>query len=386
MTKKSDIYALLPNGLQDLLPPEAEKEARAVNAMMDVFSSFGYRRVKPPLVEFEDSLFAKGPGQSLDHNTFRLMDPVSHRMMGVRSDVTVQISRIASSRLREKERPLRLSYAGDVLRVNGTQLRPERQFCQVGCEFIGTCEHKDTVELCLMALKALDAIDIEYVSIDLSIPTLINTVLKGLDLEKRQAVEACLEKREYKPLEAMSDSSADFLVKLMKCVGPAEGALEKLSQVSFNDETKKDIQDLVSVYQDLKEALEVYGLGSINITIDPLERKGFEYQSGVSFTLFSKNARGELGRGGQYIVEFGDDEKEQAIGFTLYMDTIRRVLQMPELSQTISVSQDESWRSVSKLQSEGWSVVRGAQEFCSHIYKDQKAVPLEENHKKRKTG
>ncbi len=134
---KQNHPSLLPNGLLDLLPPQAENEARTIDLFMQSFAAFGYRRVKPPLVEFEESLLGAGPGQSLAPQTFRMMDPVSGRMMGVRADVTAQIARIATSRLGDEPRPLRLSYAADVLRVNGTQLRPERQFCQVGCEMIG---------------------------------------------------------------------------------------------------------------------------------------------------------------------------------------------------------------------------------------------------------
>ncbi len=128
--------ALLPAGLQDLLPPDAAREAAAVEASMDCLAAHGYDRVKPPLIEFEESLLA-GPGAAMAPQTFRLMDPVSQRMMGVRADITVQIARIAESRLHRAERPLRLCYAGEVLRVKGDALRPERQFAQVGAELIG---------------------------------------------------------------------------------------------------------------------------------------------------------------------------------------------------------------------------------------------------------
>ena len=90
--------ALLPAGLADLLPPEAEREAALVEAMMAVFAGHGYERVKPPLLEFEDSLLA-GSGAAVAEQTFRLMDPVSQRMMGLRADTTPQVARIAATRL-----------------------------------------------------------------------------------------------------------------------------------------------------------------------------------------------------------------------------------------------------------------------------------------------
>ncbi|MGA7868661.1 MAG: ATP phosphoribosyltransferase regulatory subunit, partial [Stellaceae bacterium] len=127
--------ALLPTGMHDLLPPEAEIEAQVVAQLMMTLAAHGYERVKPPLVEFEDTLFS-GAGAAMAAATFRMMDPASHRMIGVRADMTPQIARIAATRLGDAPRPLRLSYAGQVLRVTGSEIRSERQIGQVGAELI----------------------------------------------------------------------------------------------------------------------------------------------------------------------------------------------------------------------------------------------------------
>src|SRR5579864_688084 len=129
--------ALLPQGLRDLLPPDAAIEAGVVARQMAVLAGHGYERVKPPLVEFENNLLA-GAGAAMAKETFRLMDPVSQRMIGVRADMTPQVARIAMTRLKNAERPLRLCYAGQVLRVKGGQIRAERQVGQVGAELIGS--------------------------------------------------------------------------------------------------------------------------------------------------------------------------------------------------------------------------------------------------------
>src|SRR6201995_598756 len=129
--------ALLPAGLRDLLPPDAETEASAVEALMDVFAAHGYQRVKPPLLEFEDSLLA-GSGAAVPEQTSRLMAPDSQRMMGVRADTTPQVARIATTRLVNAPRPLRLSYAGQCLRLRGSQLAPDRQVAQAGIGLIGS--------------------------------------------------------------------------------------------------------------------------------------------------------------------------------------------------------------------------------------------------------
>jgi ATP phosphoribosyltransferase regulatory subunit len=105
--------ALLPAGLHDLLPPDAEREAALVERAMGVFRSHGYERVKPPLVEFEESLLS-GVGRAWALQTFRLLDPESQRMMAIRADMTLQVARLSRSRLVKAPRPLRLSYAGEV--------------------------------------------------------------------------------------------------------------------------------------------------------------------------------------------------------------------------------------------------------------------------------
>ena len=110
--------ALLPEGLRDLLPPDAGVEAEVVARLMAALTAHGYERVKPPLIEFEDNLLS-GAGAAMASDTFRLMDPVSQRMIGLRADMTPQVARIAATRLKKAPRPLRLCYAGQVLRVNG---------------------------------------------------------------------------------------------------------------------------------------------------------------------------------------------------------------------------------------------------------------------------
>ena len=146
--------ALLPAGLRDLLPPDAETEAASVEALMEVFAAHGYARVKPPLLEFADSLLA-GAGGAVAEQTFRLMDPDSQRMMGLRADTTPQVARIAATRLATAPRPLRLSYAGQCLLVRGSQLAPDRQIAQAGIELIGPDTPAADAEIVLVGAEAL---------------------------------------------------------------------------------------------------------------------------------------------------------------------------------------------------------------------------------------
>lgn len=347
--------ALLPNGLGDLLAPQAAREAALIETFMTTFAQFGYQRVKPPLVEFEDSLFAEGPGQALSRNTFRLMDPVSQRMMGVRADTTPQIARIAGSRLAKEERPLRLSYAADVLRVTGTQLRPERQFCQVGCELIGAGNSRDDVETILVALLALSKSGIPHLSADLTVPTLLAHLYNELNTAEdiRARIAAHIDKRDHDALAAIDDQAAQMIAKIMTLSGKAGDVLPALQALTLPGKAGADVEQLAAVVADLRTALDVYGLQDIALTIDPLETRGFEYQTGVSFTLFAKDVRGELGRGGRY-----DANGESASGFTFYMDTILRSVPEAVEPPLKTVPANASWEDIKNLQADNVCVKR----------------------------
>lgn len=352
--------ALLPNGLSDLLHPEAGREAQAIHSLMQSFSLFGYQRVKPPLVEFEDSLLAPGPGEALARNTFRLMDPVSRRMMGLRADTTAQIARIASSRLAQEPRPLRLSYAADVMRVNGGQLRPERQFCQVGCEMVGAANPRDDSEIALLAIKALNDCGVTGLSIDLTVPTLLQHIFdqNKTGPDQRDVILDLAAQRDRDGLAAVKDKAAVLIADLSACSGVVEDALVKLKALKLKGAAGDDVTALEKTVAFLKEGAAVYGLNNVQVTIDPLEQRGFEYQTGVSFTLFSKGVRGELGRGGRYRLGI-DDAAESASGFTLYMDTVLRALPVGENKTEKNVPADASWQTIHDLQAEGWVVKRG---------------------------
>lgn len=352
--KDSTNTALLPNGLQDLLFPEAEKEAKAIHALMAAFKTFGYQRVKPPLVEFEESLLS-GPGQALTRQTFRLMDPVSQRMMGVRADATAQISRIASSRLGAEDRPIRFAYAADVLRVNGSQLRPERQFCQVGCELIGDESVRADAEIMLIALKALNELGVRDLTIDLTVPSLVDQVFEShnASAEERETLSEAISRRDFDSIDMMASELNQTLVQLMACIGPVEEHLPTLKNIALPETAAESVVVLDSVCAELRAALDAFGLGDVAVTIDAVEHKGFEYHKGVSFTLFAKGLRGELGSGGRY-----ESNDETATGFTIYMDTVLRALPTRHDDDIEYVSGENPWTTIRDKQAPGKMVVR----------------------------
>ena len=170
--KNSVSCGLLPVGMTDTLPPFADYETDAVAVIMGVLQSAGYQRVSPPLLEYEETLLSEKYG-NLSNQTFRVTDAVSGKIMGIRADMTPQIGRIAVTRLKREPRPLRLAYAGSVVRMFPTQLNPARQILQVGAELIGVDCAKADAEIILLAAEALEKLGVPHFVFDLNLPTML---------------------------------------------------------------------------------------------------------------------------------------------------------------------------------------------------------------------
>ena len=360
-----------------------------MRALTDAFAAFGYEQVKPPLVEFETTLTGAGEngGGSLAGQMFRLMDPASQRMMAVRADITLQVARIAETRLRNMARPLRLSYAGEVLRVRGSQLRPERLFAQAGVELIGAADVSADVEVVVLAGEALAAAGITAPTIDLNSPALVAYLLADIGVD--DAVVAQLRKAlDHKDAAAVRDltrahgvafgGAARVLDALVSAAGSAEDVLPKLHALELPELAAAEVGRLEAVVAGVRAAG-----ADLSLTVDPVEYRGFEYHTGVSFTVFAAGVRGELGRGGRYITAAG----EAATGFSLYLDSIMRALPEPSPAQKLYLPFGASASEAIPLRAAGWITVAGlAPEVdvraealrlaCSHCWHNGKILSL----------
>ena len=381
---------LLPTGLADVLPPEAEFEACVTEMLMASFAQYGYDRVKPPLIEFEDILLS-GSGIKMAKQTFRMMDPISQRMLGVRADMTLQIARIASTRLGDMTRPLRLSYAGQVLRVKGSNLRPKRQFGQIGVEMIGSFSPKADAEIILMAVKALSNLGLANLSIDLCLPTLVPAICKSLKINATPIVGELMIALDQKNAPAieilekkLGEETSGIFSSLLKAVGPVDEALVNLKKINLSKEAAAELNKLSDIILCLKT-----GMPNLTITIDPVETRGYEYHTGVTFTFFALNVRGEIGRGGRYLVNDANGNKtaETATGASLYVDTILRALPTPIRKDRVLVSASKPSVAV-KLREEGWITVeyfnegasinnvQAERSGCTHFWNGNKVVAI----------
>ncbi len=379
--------ALLPAGMHDLLPPEAEIEAQVVSRLMASLAAHGYQRVKPPLVEFEETLLS-GAGAAMATATFRTMDPGSHRMIGVRADMTPQIARIAATRLGAAPRPLRLSYAGQVLRVKGSQIRPERQIGQVGAELIGAAGPAADVEAIATAGEALAGLGVPHLSVDITLPTLVPAVTEafGIDGERAAALRAALDHKDAAAVGQIAGAAGELLGRLLAAAGPAAAALAALDRLELPPRARAERVRLGTVLDGLAAAAPL-----LKATVDPVENRGFEYHSGISFTFFAGGAAaggstGELGRGGRY--QAGDPAAaEPATGFTLYTDTILRTLPRMPAPRRLLLPLAADRNRAEMLREEGWITVAALEPVadwraearrlgCSHILEDGAPRPL----------
>ena len=371
--------ALLPSGLRDLLPPDAETEASAVQALMDTFAAHGYQRVKPPLLEFEDNLLA-GSGAAVADQTFRLMDPDTNRMMGVRADITPQVARIATTRLAHAPRPLRLSYAGQCLRVRGGQLAPDRQVAQAGIELIGHDSPEADAEIVLVGADALAAMGLTRVSFDLLAPPLVPTLLEeaGLPAGSRASLVRALDRKDAAAVAERGGTLAGTLTDLLLAAGPAERVLAALRSAALTPGARLLADRLETVVT----AIRTHAPG-LRLTIDPVEFRGFRYHTGVSLTVYAPGRHEELGRGGRYIC----GEAEPATGLTLFPEAVLRAAPPRSAKRRVFVPFGSDPADGAALRAQGYATVTGLEPRtdeaaearrlnCTRMLKDGSLVAL----------
>jgi ATP phosphoribosyltransferase regulatory subunit len=369
--------ALLPAGLRDVLPPEAELEARSVGAIMDCFAAHGYQRVAAPLIEFEDSLFS-GSGAATAEQTFRLMDPESQRMMGLRADITPQIARLATTRLATAPRPLRLTYSGQCLRVRGSHLQPERQISQAGIELIGPDTAEADAEIILTAVAALAEIGISGISVDLTAPRLVTHLLDTVAASDRRLLARALDRKDAVAVTAVAHPLTRQLLELLDATGVSARAIPALLAIDLPEAAKDQARRIA-------ETVAVLRLHrpDLQITVDPVEFRGYEYHTGLCMTLFALGEQAELGRGGRYLC--GDTEP--ATGITLYPDTIVRVAPPQKLRPRLYLPYGTPAATGADCRAQNYATVAGLTPHpaprdeairlgCSHIFQNGAIRPL----------
>ena len=303
---------LLPEGFRDSLPELATKENRVNSTFIKLMEINGFLLVKPPLLEFESSLFFLLDDNE-DANSFRVLDPISQKMMGIRSDITVQIARISCGSLVELPRPLKVCYSGEVLRVNNNNLNLSRQSTQIGSEIIGIEQNNCENEIITLMIESLNCLRIKNFFINFTMPTLISAIVRDFKLSKTD-LEFVRDRFNNKNLDGLEKISKRLKIisdALIDSVGDAKVNLKKLKKIKFTKKIKLEIQSFIKIISRI-----IKDFPCLKILIDPLEIDESNYHTGIAFKVFSENFK-ELFSGGNYKVS-----NENCIGFSGFTESL----------------------------------------------------------------
>ncbi|WP_241765855.1 ATP phosphoribosyltransferase regulatory subunit [Erythrobacter longus] len=343
MTRKTD---LLPEGLEDRLPEGAARITTAMRACLDALNAHGYDRVRPPLLEFESSLASRMAGETGGVKTrkmFRMIDPVSLRTLALRSDITPQIGRIAATSMKDAARPLRLAYCGDTALIKASQLNPARERLQLGAELIGADTVEAAAESAMTAIAALKEAGITGISVDFTMPDLVQTLAGGNAALDEDATDAIRRELDTKDAGGLKAVGGEAFLPLLYATGPIDKALSQLREYDSEGALTTRLDGLAAIATRIGDRARV--------TLDPTERHGFEYQSWFGFTLYAEGLHGAIGRGGTYKI---GGSGEPATGFTLYLDALARIAPQPEIEPMVFLPFGYDAAIATRLRSEGW--------------------------------
>jgi ATP phosphoribosyltransferase regulatory subunit len=293
---------LLPEGIEDLLPGPAAQLEQLRRELLDLYRSWGYELILPPFIEYLDSL-QTGSGHDLDLQTFKLIDQLSGRLLGLRADMTPQAARIDAHRMR-REAPSRLCYLGTVLRTRPDGFDGSRSPLQVGAELFGHAGAESDVEILELMVATLALTGIEDVYLDLGHVGIYRGLARdaGLDEDQEASLFDALQRKALPEINTflsgldLSTAQRERLSGLATLNGGAE-VLEK-AQVLLQGSGKSarsSLEDLTRIAR-----LAERRLPAISLHFDLAELRGYQYQTGVVFAAFVADRGQEIARGGRY--------------------------------------------------------------------------------------
>ncbi|MBT8124917.1 MAG: ATP phosphoribosyltransferase regulatory subunit [Gammaproteobacteria bacterium] len=319
---------LLPEGIEESLPDESAWLEIYRRKLVDMFSTWGYELVIPPMIEYLDSLLI-GPSDDLDLQTFKLTDQLTGRMMGVRADMTSQVARIDAHMLK-REAPTRFCYLGTVLHTRPSGRDLTRSPLQVGAELYGHSGLDSDVEVICLMLEALSMVGIDDVLLDLGhVGIFTNLVNKaGLNELQQKQLQALLQQKAQPEYEkflatcALSDDRNKVFLSLMDLSGDT-GVIAEAKQLL------KDIDPEVIEYIDYVAKLSsrvVMRYPNIQLHYDFAALSGYRYQNGAVFAAYVSGQGGEIARGGRYDMigkVFG--RSRPATGFSVDLKALAKI-------------------------------------------------------------
>ena len=304
---------VLPDHIADVLPSQARHIEELRRGLLDTARSYGYELVMPPLLEHLESLLT-GTGEALDLQTFKLVDQLSGRMMGLRADTTPQVARI-DAHLLNRQGVARLCYCGPVLHTRPDKPHSTREPLQFGAEIYGHKGLEADLEALLLALDCLKVAKVEGLSVDLADACIVNSLLKDapLSAEKLSLIHAALAAKDASELALLTldlpNASRQGLLALVGLYGDDKVLLEAEKHIPQTPMVRQALANLKWLASHLN---------GCKVTFDLADLRGYAYYTGARFAIFSQAAGDALARGGRYDevgAVFG--RNRPAVGFSL---------------------------------------------------------------------
>ena len=347
---------VLPDHIADVLPSEARHIEEIRRLYLDTARRFGYELVMPPLLEYIESLLS-GTGRTLNLQTFKLVDQLSGRTLGLRADTTPQVARI-DAHLLNRVGVTRLCYCGPVLHT-----RPDRPFAtreplQFGAEIYGHAGLEADLEIIELALTALDAVALKNVSLDLSDARIVPALLSGVSIssDARDALHQALASKDLTSIQVLAKELPSNIQKALVELVQMYGDIGVLSEA---EKTFSAWPTIVQSIQELRHIAQAFK--HVHITFDLADLRGYGYYSGVRFAMFVAGTNDALVRGGRYDevgAVFG--RKRPAVGFSLDLKELISAVPAQPLKAAIRAPwgvEDGLREALAQLRGQGETVV-----------------------------
>ena len=293
---------LLPEGMDELVPPESSRLERMRRSLLDLFSRWGYEIVTPPFIEYLESLLT-GTGEDLELHTFKLIDQLTGRMMGIRADMTPQVARIDARRLR-RDGPSRLCYAGTILHTLPEGISGGRSPIQVGAELYGHTGWESDCEIVCLMLEALETAGVGPVHLDMGHVGVFRALAHraALSGEREIALHEVLQRkagaevRELLETWGVEVGCARALTALVDLDGDAE-VLERAARelAEGGEEVERGLARLGALVRAVRARRP-----GMELHVDLAELRGYRYHTGFVFAAFVPGYGREVARGGRY--------------------------------------------------------------------------------------
>ena len=336
----------LPDQIADVLPSEARHIEELRRLFLDKSCSYGYELVMPPLLEHLESLLT-GTGESLDLQTFKLVDQLSGRTLGLRADTTPQVARIDAHLLNRKG-VARLCYCGPVLHTRAERPHATREPLQFGAEIYGHAGLEADLEVQLLALEGLSAAGVTKLSVDMADVRIVSSLLAGAVVpdRTRSLLHAALAAKDGSELDSVLTSLGDGIsiesregLKVLLQLYGDEKVLEEAEKVLPSSPLLHEaLRNLKWLARHTKSAETM--ASAVRVTFDLADLRGHAYYSGTRFAIYGQGA--ELARGGRYNevgAVFG--RNRPAVGFSLDLKELVSVLPAHPLKAAIRAPWDE---------------------------------------------